>query len=63
MKLTKGILDKKISECEVNGLEMTYREWIREIEDEYEFEHKDLDSLSDEELDEYDTFLWELELK
>lgn len=63
MQITKDMLDRKINECEVDGLEITYREWIREVEYVYELEHKDLDSLSDEELDNYDTFLWELSLK
>ena len=42
---------------------MTYREWIRDYEMFYELEPKDLDSMSDEELNIYDDFLFELSLK
>ena len=33
------------------------------LEDEFEMEHRDLNSMSDYELDKYDTFLFELSLK
>ena len=32
------------------------------LEDEFEIEHRDLDSMTDDELDNYDTFLFELRL-
>ena len=64
MKITKEILDDKIHkhEEEVNH-DLTFREYIRELEDEFYMEHADLDSMTDEELNEYDEFLWELSLK
>ena len=33
------------------------------LEDEFEIEHRDLDSMSDDELNKYDTFLFELSYK
>ena len=64
MDITKDILDRKIIEFEdCYSKTMTYREWIREQEDYYEFEHKDLDSMTNEELKKYDDFLFELSLK
>lgn len=33
------------------------------LEDEFEIEHRDLDNMADDELDNYDTFLFELSLK
>lgn len=64
MDIRKDILDKKIcefEECSSNTL--TYRQWIREYEDFYELEHKDLDAMTDEELKKYDDFIFELTLK
>lgn len=64
MKVTKEILDKKIKDYEKEANhDLTYREWIEMLEDEFEMEHRDLDSMSDYELDKYDTFLFELSLK
>ena len=64
MKVTKEILDKKIKDYEKEANhDLTYREWIEMLEDEFEIEHRDLDSMTDDELDNYDTFLFELRLK
>ena len=64
MKLTKKLLDKKIKDYEIEANhELTFRQWIEMLEDEFEIEHRDLDSMTDDELDNYDTFLFELRLK
>lgn len=64
MKVTKEILDKKIKDYEKEANhDLTYREWIEMLEDEFEMEHRNLNSMSDYELDKYDTFLFELSLK
>lgn len=64
MKVTKEMLDKKIKDYEKEANhDLTYREWIEMLEDEFEIEHVNLDSMSDYELDKYDTFLFELSLK
>lgn len=64
MKVTKEILDKKIKDYEKEANhDLTYREWIEMLEDEFKMKHRDLDSMSDYELDKYDTFLFELSLK
>ena len=57
MEYTKNILDKRI--CDVEGVEntQTYREFIRESEEEFELEQMDLDNMSDENLTEYINFL------
>lgn len=64
MKITKAILDDKIHEHE-KGVkhDKTFREWIRDLENEFNIEHEDLDSMTDEELNNYDEWLWELTLK
>lgn len=54
MKITKEMLDKKICEFEeCFGEDMTYRSWIKDWEDWHCLEHKDLDSMSNEELNNY----------
>ena len=64
MKITKEILDKKIKDYEIEAKhDLTFREWIEMLEDEFQIEHRDLDNMSDDELDNYDTFLFELSLK
>lgn len=64
MKITKEILDKKIKDYEIEANhDLTFREWIEMLEDEFEIEHRDLDNMADDELDNYDTFLFELSLK
>ncbi|WP_418775920.1 hypothetical protein [Intestinibacter bartlettii] len=64
MKITKEILDKKIKDYEIEANhDLTFRQWIEMLEDEFEIEHRDLDSMTDDELDNYDTFLFELSLK
>ena len=64
MKITKEKLDKKICEFEeCSSSTLTYRQWIRDYEEFYELEHKDLGSMTDEELNRYDSFLFELTLK
>ena len=64
MKITKNILDEKIHKYEKGVThKLTFREYIRELEDEFYMEHADLDSMTDEELNNYDNDLWELSLK
>ena len=64
MKITKEMLDKKIKDYEIEANhDLTFREWIEMLEDEFEIEHRDLDNMADDELDNYDTFLFELSLK
>lgn len=64
MKVTKEILDKKIKDYEKEANhDLTFREWIEMLEDEFQIEHRDLDNMADDELDNYDTFLFELSLK
>ena len=64
MKITKEMLDKKIRDYEKEANhDLTYREWIEMLEDEFEIEHVSLDKMTDDELDKYDTFLFELSLK
>lgn len=57
MEYTKSILDKRI--CDVEGFEntQTYREFIRESEQEFELEKMDLDNMLDKNLTEYVDFL------
>lgn len=64
IKVTKEMLDKKIKDYEIEANhDLTFREWIEMLEDEFEIEHRDLDNMADDELDNYDTFLFELSLK
>lgn len=64
MKITKAILDDKIKDHETGvKYDKTFREWIRDTENEFNIEHEDLDSMTDEELNNYDEWLWELTLK
>ena len=64
MKITKDILDDKIHKHEKFVTHnLTFREYIRELEDEFYMEHADLDSMTDKELNDYDNDLWELSLK
>lgn len=64
MKITKEILDDKIHKHEEGVTHnLTFRQYIQELEKEFYMEHADLDSMTDEELNEYDEFLWELSLK
>lgn len=64
MYLKKNMLDKKIRDCEPEYTgNKTHREYIIALEDEFNIPHKDLDSMTDEELDTYDTFLWEISWK
>ena len=64
MKITKAILDDKIHKHE-KGVkhDKTFREWIRDLENEFNIEHEDLVSMTDEELDRYDTWLFEISWK
>lgn len=64
MEITKAILDDKIKDHEPGTMhDKTYREWIRDLENEFDIGHEDLDNMTDEELDKYDTWLWELSWK
>ncbi|HBI93842.1 MAG TPA: hypothetical protein DDY58_16240 [Terrisporobacter glycolicus] len=64
MNITKAILDDKVKTHET-GIkhDKTFREWIRDLEDEFNIEHEDLDNMTDEELDRYDTWLFEISWK
>lgn len=64
MNINKAILDDKVKDHETDIThDKTFREWIRCLEDEFDLEHEDLDSMDDEELDRYDSWLWELQWK
>lgn len=64
MQITKSILDDKVSKHEEDVThDLTFREYIRELENEFELENEDLDNMTDEELNKYDEWLWELTLK
>lgn len=64
MKISKAILDDKVREHEEGtNHDLTFRQYIQEIEDELHIEHADLDRMTDEALNAYDTFLWELSWK
>ena len=64
MKITKDMLDKQVSEFEENALHnMTYREFIVGWEDHLGIENADLDNMTDEELTEYDDWIFEMSLK
>lgn len=54
MKIKKEDLDKRV--CDIYEEEVgtnTLREWIIECEDEYEIRNKDLNNMTDEEINEY----------
>ena len=54
MKITKEILDKKIKDYEIEANhDLTFREWIEMLEDEFQIEHRDLDNMADDELSPY----------
>jgi hypothetical protein len=55
--LTKENLDKRICDVEGSANEETFREYIKNSEEEFEMEHRNLDNLSDEQLHEYLEFL------
>jgi len=64
MKLSRWMLDLPINEFEETITHnMTYREYIRDWEDFLEIENADLDSMTDEELDKYDSWIFEMSLK
>lgn len=51
--MIKDKLDKRICDVEGGDNEETYREFIKVSEIAFELEHKDLDSMSDEDLGTY----------
>jgi hypothetical protein len=55
--LTKESLDKRICDVEGSANEETFREYIRNSEDEFGMEHEDIDNFDDEKLNEYLEFL------
>lgn len=63
MKVSKEILDLPINEFEEVSHSLTFREWIKEVENELGIECADLDSMTDEELNRYEDFLFEMSLK
>ena len=64
MEITKEMLDRKIKDFE-DGCEhdLTFREFIIELEEELGLEHLNLDNMTDDELNEYDYWLWEVSWK
>ena len=64
MKITSNMLDEKISKYEhcPNDF-MTYAEHIRFSEGMFGIVPADIRNMNDEELDKYDTFLFEFSLK
>ena len=64
MRINKEMLDLPINEFEeIVTHNMTYREYIRNWEGFLEIENADLDSMTDEELDKYDSWIFEMSLK
>ena len=64
MKLTVDILDKKVSDYEDCFSDfITYADYIRLLEGELGVSPANIRNMNDEELDKYDTFLFELSLK
>lgn len=58
MELTKERLDKRICDIQKYAKNtQTYREFIVESEKEFGMEHRDLDGMTDENLNEYLEFL------
>lgn len=58
MNITKEQLDTRICNVEKNaGNTQTYREFIVDSENDFDLEIKDLDNMSDEELNKYINFL------
>ena len=57
MKYTKSILDKRIRDVERGENTQTYREYIRDSEEEFGLEKMDLDNMLDKNLTEYIDFL------
>jgi hypothetical protein len=55
--LTKENLDKRICDVEGSANEETFREFIRNSEEEFGMEHRNLDNLGDEKLNEYLEFI------
>lgn len=53
----KEILEERICDIEGGSNTQTYREFIRESEEMYGFEHRDLESMTDEELNKWVEFL------
>ena len=61
MKLTKDMLDKKVKEFEIGvGHNLTYREWFKRWEEELSIENENLDDMTEEELDNYDSWICEI---
>lgn len=63
-ELTQDLLDERICDVEDDAdNEQTFREFIRECEEEFCLDEADLDTMSDEELTEYLNWLDELACK
>lgn len=61
MKITKEMLDKKVKDFEDDcNHDLTFREFIIELEDLFKLKHENLDEMTDDELDDYDSWLWHL---
>ncbi|EKY24052.1 hypothetical protein [Clostridium celatum] len=58
--MIKESLDKRICDCENASNTQTYREFIRQSEEEFEIEYSNLDLMSEEELENYLHFMDEL---
>lgn len=64
MCISVSNLDKKICDVEVNALNyQTYREFITEIENEFNIDPQNIDLMNDSELRDYLDFLDELCIK
>lgn len=64
MKLTKEMLDVKVKEIEIGAEHnMTYRQYLQAMEDELCVPSLDFDSMTDDELNEYDSWLCDLVMK
>lgn len=58
MELTKELLDKRICDVEEGASNtQTFREFIRQSEEEFEMDEQNLDYMSDKGLNEYIDFL------
>lgn len=53
----KEILDERICDIEGGRNTQTYREFIRESEEEFGLEYRDLESMTDKELNDYVEYL------
>lgn len=60
MRITKDMLDKRICDVEGGDYKATYRKFIEMSEDEFGFVNKDLDEMTEEQLNGHLDFLDDL---